>query len=1097
MNTLYVLKGGMKFKFLALTVVILLGFGVGNTAWGQDYFYTCNDGAWNGTEVWENTSDCTGAFVPAPNPTQNNLHIIVNNNLTVSGDLSFASNFQDFTVNGTLIVDGDLIFPDGSADGITIGSSGLLIVKGSLTHGDNGGVQIASGGRLVVYNDANIQCAMTVDGQFNVSGDFGYTGGNTFTLNGDVIVGGDATFTNNGNVAFNTGSYIGILGDAVFDLGSVPIYAGEMDVIGTVSGDDKPADGYVTKTIEADDPIFDVIYGMDVIAFLTGSDISTHTYTNSGTTPYSGVIWTSDNYLTGCYLNVILSGEIEFSGGASVGQAYFEFSVDDGYTWTTGEDAVKKYSGNLYRRDDINAPSHMVRMRLVANGLPAGGTVDISNITIAATNEGGEGSKAIVWAEQPPRDICDGEQAVYVIQNYSDYSNIEWNVPPTGNVQIVSISPNKARCEVRWIGSLGTLNVTVTGGSCGGASASITYPINVNEPTAFSASYSKTDISCFGDGSTPNDGSITLNSCGGTGTVSYLWTEVPASYTLTTSTAQTLTGLPEGTYKATVTKGTDSENLEITIVRPAELSVSISNAQAFLCAADAITGQFDISYSGGTWPYLIQIKKGSNVEATYDGTTLTATSGTLTWNPGGTLTYSGLGIGTYTVTLTDANSCPAATATLTIEHDTENPTFTNFPANVQMTMAEYQAAQVSMVQPALSVGAGSSLLDGTTTQVTRTLASGLGTLHNMSLKFNATQGGGVPVADDQLLVEVSYEGGSWTTLQTYSGAISGDQTIALGMDADGKTNAQVRFTATIATSSLTYTVSNVQISGSRFAVSPPTCNDNSSVCSVSYIDRKPQWSSCSGYSNANAEFYIERTWTAVDACENSTPRKQIISVGTAPTFNDPNFPVDKVYDFCQNNSTSITQTAPDITNSGTCGVYNISWKVVRETSPDVFDEINEGSANGTGNFEGYSFEFPANGDGETSEDYYIVWTVTDQSYNKAERMQKITIKPVIAATITAPNLDNVCKDENVVFTVTPRGGTGTFNDMSFTPAGGTWNGTTYIFTTSLANVKTDETVTVKIQDVAVAGVDGVCNQDVLSPEFEVHDLIPTGGISRE
>lgn len=1076
-----------KIENIAWLIVFCL---LGISGFSQERTVENYVGVWNENASWQDGT------MPVAN--YDNYQIVVEQTSTITSDqtLTFSSNFTSLTVNGTLTVTGDVSFGNGT---ITIGPSGLFLIKGNLTQGINNSITIEAGGRLVVYGDATIDCNLTINGQLNVSSNFTYdTGkGRNFVVSstGSLIVGKNLDL-GGGSVRLEADSYVGVLGNATFNSNNLPTSAGEVDVIGTYSGTPQPST--VTNTIETQapaDPIFDVIYGMDVIAFLTGP-ISSPVYA----TPYSGVIWTSDNYLTGCYLNVILSGEIEFSGGASVGQAYFEFSVDDGYTWDAAP--LGKYgTGNLYRKDDINAPSHMVKMRLKANGLPAGETVTISNITIAATNEGGEGSKAIVWAAPPPRDICDGEQAVYEIFNSGVYDDIRWNDPSSPNVEIVSISPNKARCEVKWISSPGTLNVTVTGGSCGGASASITYPINVNEPTAFSASYSKTDISCFGDGSTPNDGSITLSGCGGTGIdpITYLWTDGPG-YPFADNTLATQDNLSEGTYKATVTKGSVYEDLEITISRPAELSVSINPVKAFLCDATATNGEFTISYSGGTWPYLIEIKKGSNVEATYDGTTLNANSGTLTWNPGGTLTYSGLGTGTYTVTLTGAvaNACPAAIATLEIVHDIVAPTFTTFPANVQMTMAEYQAAQVSMVQPALSVGAGSSLLDGTTPQVIRTLASGLGTLHNMSLKFTATQGGPVPAVGDQLLVEISYDDGStWPTQKTYSGAISGDQTIALGMDADGKTKAQVRFTATIATAGLTYTVSNVQISGSRFAVSPPTCSDNSSVCSVSYIDSKPQWSDCTGYSNADAEFYIERTWTAVDACGNPTHRKQIISVGTAPTFNNPAFPVDKVYDFCQNNSTFITQTAPDITDSGTCGVDNISWKVVRETSPSVFDEINEGSANGTGNFEGYSFEFPANGDGETSEDYYIVWTVTDQSYNKAERKQKITIKPAIAATITAPNLDNVCKDENVVFTVTPRGGTGTFNDMSFTPAGGTWNGTTYIFTTSLANVKTDETVTVKIQDVAVAGVDGVCNQDVLSPEFDVHDLIPTGGISRE
>lgn len=1081
----------MKFKFLALTVVVLLGLGVGNTAWGQDYFYTCNDGAWNGTEVWRKTSDCTGAFVSAPNPEADNLRIIVNNNLTVSGDLSYSKNFLSFTVNGTLIVDGDLSFPNGSSNGITVGSSGLLIVKGSLTHGGNGGVQIASGGRLVVYDDANIQCAMTVDGQFNVSGDFKYSGNHTFTLNGDVIVGKDATFTNIGNVAFNTNSYIGILGNAVFSAQNNPTINGEIDVIGTVSGTKPP--GSVTNNIETQapvDPIMNVFYGMDVIAFLTGSDISTNTYTNSSGDAYSGVIWTSDNYQTFCYLNVILSGEIKFSNIASKGTAYFEYSVDGGYTWDTADKIPQYGTGNLYRKDDINAPSQMVRMRLVANGLPAGETVTISNITIAATNEGSEDVYPIEWPTIMPRDICNGEQAVYVILNPGVYDDIRWNYPPSSNVEIVSISPNKARCEVKWISSPGTLNVTVTGGSCGGASASITYPINVNKPTAFSASYSKTDISC--SDTDPADGSITLSGCGGTGTYSYEWTEWPTANGFEIPDANRnhnqLTNLPEGTYKATVSDGIASpQNLEITIVRPAALSVSVSNAQAFLCAADAITGQFDISYSGGTWPYLIKIEKDGSEVATYDGTTPTATSGTLTWNPGGTLTYSGLGIGTYTVTLTGAvaNGCPAATATITIVHDDEAPTFTDFPANVQMTMAEYQAAQASMAVAVPADQVGSIILnDGTS--LFRDFTTTMGTLHNMSLKFHVGQSGATPDASDELLVEVSYEGGSWTTLQTYSGAISGDQTIALGMDADGKTNAQVRFTATIVTAGLTYTVSNVQISGSRFAVISPTCNDNSSVCSVSYIDSKPQWSSCSGYSNAAAEFHVVRTWTAVDACGNSTPRTQYLSVGTAPEFTGT-FPGDETLDFCNNTPTIQSPMASD-----GCGDVTVSW--------EVRNSANEVVGNGVVTTLGDNVTLPAlpaDPAGNTDLEYTVTWTATDEAHMTLSQDQKITIKPAIAATITAPNLDNVCKDENVVFTVTPRGGTGTFNDTSFTPAGGTWNGTTYIFTTSLANVQEDETVTVRIQDVAIAGVDGVCNQDVLSPEFDVHDLIPTGGISRE
>lgn len=208
-----------------------------------------------------------------------------------------------------------------------------------------------------------------------------------------------------------------------------------------------------------------------------------------------------------------------------------------------------------------------------------------------------------------------------------------------------------------------------------------------------------TDITCFGDG----DGEATATSQNGTGPYSYLWDDVLAQST------QTITNLGTATYNVTVTDdlgcvGTGT----ITIAEPTELFVDIhgpdvscfggsdgvgtaiamggTGAYTYLWD-DALAQTTDVAsgLSAGTYTVTVTDANGCTASDTYtvgqpseiiitglvtydNGTTNGAVDATIV---GGTLPYtstvwsnsattediSGLGSGTYTITVTDANGC--------------------------------------------------------------------------------------------------------------------------------------------------------------------------------------------------------------------------------------------------------------------------------------------------------------------------------------------------------------------------------------------------------------------------------------------------------
>ena len=206
----------------------------------------------------------------------------------------------------------------------------------------------------------------------------------------------------------------------------------------------------------------------------------------------------------------------------------------------------------------------------------------------------------------------------------------------------------------------GTYTVTITDANA----CQITRSFTITEPTALSATTSSTNVSCNGG----SNGSATVTVTGGTGAYTYLW--APSG-----GTAATASGLAAGNYTVTIT---DANMCQIT------RTVSVTQPSPIVI----VPSQSNVSCTGG-----------SNGSATV-GVSGGAGNYTFSWAPsGGTgATATGLAAGTYTVTVTDANSCTATQSfTITTTADTTPPTVVTTNITVPLTagVATITAAQVN------------------------------------------------------------------------------------------------------------------------------------------------------------------------------------------------------------------------------------------------------------------------------------------------------------------------------------------------------------------------------------------------------------------
>ena len=159
------------------------------------------------------------------------------------------------------------------------------------------------------------------------------------------------------------------------------------------------------------------------------------------------------------------------------------------------------------------------------------------------------------------------------------------------------------------------------------AMVTITEPASaVNATAAVASNYNGRDVSCAG----ASDGSATVAPVGGTPGYTFSWNTVPVQ---TTATA---TGLAAGSYVVTVRDANNcTTTASVTLTEPSPIVASIASSTSVTCFG-AATGSAVAAGSGGTGSYNFAWSNGVNAAT----------------NPN-------LAAGSYTVTVSDVNSCSA------------------------------------------------------------------------------------------------------------------------------------------------------------------------------------------------------------------------------------------------------------------------------------------------------------------------------------------------------------------------------------------------------------------------------------------------------
>ena len=219
-------------------------------------------------------------------------------------------------------------------------------------------------------------------------------------------------------------------------------------------------------------------------------------------------------------------------------------------------------------------------------------------------------------------------------------TNVSCNGGSNGNI-CLSASGGNSPYTYKWLPggqttscraalSAGTYSVVIT--DFIGCDDTVAIP--VTEPTILTVSITSTNVSCNGN----NDGTATATVTGGTMLYTYAWSN---------GSAQTgIVALSPGTYSLTVT---DSKNCSgtatVAITEPAVLTTTATSTN--ITCNSLSNGTATISASGGTSAY------------------------SYSWLPGGatTSTITGLSVGNYIGTATDAHGC-SSTKTVSITQPT-------------------------------------------------------------------------------------------------------------------------------------------------------------------------------------------------------------------------------------------------------------------------------------------------------------------------------------------------------------------------------------------------------------------------------------------
>lgn len=204
-----------------------------------------------------------------------------------------------------------------------------------------------------------------------------------------------------------------------------------------------------------------------------------------------------------------------------------------------------------------------------------------------------------------------------------------------------SINVSGGTPPFNYIWTSGSTNANATGLSGGINSVTVTdantcistFSVSISEPSVITINPNVVNISCYGS----DNGRIDIVVTGGTPSYSYLWSNGASS--------QNITNLAQGTYTVTITDANGcTKTSTSSITQPS--GITNSNITQNVSCNGKSDASIDLSVNGGVSPYNYLW---SNGQISQD--------------------ITGLGAGTYSVTITDANSC-TSNATVTVTQPT-------------------------------------------------------------------------------------------------------------------------------------------------------------------------------------------------------------------------------------------------------------------------------------------------------------------------------------------------------------------------------------------------------------------------------------------
>jgi hypothetical protein len=289
---------------------------------------------------------------------------------------------------------------------------------------------------------------------------------------------------------------------------------------------------------------------------------------------------------------------------------------------TTSMTVVAISSGRNYTYQWITPDKQVLSTSVVVGAVPGrylisvgdgNRCIDTTSIVLRADAP----AVGLVGANASSTSFCVGTSVPYALS--STAGTYAWSV--TGGTILSGGTPTSQTATVRWAGpGTGTLRVVVT--SPNGCTAALTRTVQLQAAPVLS--FSVQNAACFGQAS----GSINLTPSGSTTPYSYTWSNGVST--------EDLTNVPSGPYSVSVAdRGRCVSSGSAVVGQPTPLTVTPTVTN--VACNGRSTGAVSLSVSGGTPGY------------------------TYLWSNGATSqNLTGVAAGTYTVRVTDANSCTAS-----------------------------------------------------------------------------------------------------------------------------------------------------------------------------------------------------------------------------------------------------------------------------------------------------------------------------------------------------------------------------------------------------------------------------------------------------